>query len=431
MNPPDDSPASPDVDPAGKRRNRNDRVVLWTVFAVALAASFGQLVYLGREAGVEEHLHENWVIAHNLVTGNGYLLSGRYPTAHKPPVYPFFLALMIRLFGDQPFLAIRIVQSFIVAVAAAVAYALFLHLVSGRVALVATALVILSPFLRKVHLWIDSVSMSLAGILIVLLLAIRAQQNPAKTGRFVLLGIATGLLALTLPATLGFAAVIAVWLFFQLPRSARIWKCGIYVAAVILCLIPWTVRNAIVFGRLIPISSNLKLEFWIGNNPDATGGMQNERRDSLTEPSGALAKRLEGLGDLDRNDALGREAWKFIRENPGRFLVLRLKALFYFFCTQSYWLENDHSLNRMLAKTLIVAQAVLAAAGCALALRRRLPYSALLVGCVAAFTSVYVVTHADIGDRYRLPIDPLLIFFAVYAISAFWQGRVPLRIARR
>ncbi len=128
---------------------------------------------------------------------------------------------------------------------------------------------------------------------------------------------------------------------------------------------------------------------------------------------------------------MGREAWKFIRENPGRFLVLRLKALFYFFCTQSYWLENDHSLNRMLAKTLIVAQAVLAAAGCALALRRRLPYSALLVGCVAAFTSVYVVTHADIGDRYRLPIDPLLIFFAVYAISAFWQGRVPLRIARR
>jgi hypothetical protein len=85
----------------------------------------------------------------------------------------------------------------------------------------------------------------------------------------------------------------------------------------------------------------------------------------------------------------------------------------------------------MLAKTLVVAQAVLAAAGCALALRRRLPYSALLVGCVAAFTSVYVLTHADIGDRYRLPIDPLLIFFSVYAISVFWQWRTPLRIARR
>jgi hypothetical protein len=428
---PDDSSARPEDDSPGTRRRRYDRVVLWTVFAVALAASLGQLVYLGHEAGVEEHLHENWVIAHNLVTGNGYLLSGRYPTAHKPPVYPLFLALMIRLFGDQPFLAIRIVQAFIVALAAAVAYALFRHLASGRVPLVATALMILSPFLRKVHLWIDSVSMSLAGILIVLLLAIRAQQEPAKTGRFVLLGIATGLLALTLPATLGFAPVIAVWLFFQLPRSARTWKCGIYGVAVVLSLVPWTVRNAIVFGRLIPISSNLKLELWIGNNPDATGGMQNERRESLTEPSGALAKRLEGLGDLDRNDALGQEAWKFIRENPGRFLVLRLKALFYFFCTQSYWLEDDHSLNRILAKTLVIAQSLLAAAGCVLALRRRLPYSALLAGCLAAFTAVYVVTHADIGDRYRLPIDPLLIFFSVYAISVFWPRSVPLRFARR
>jgi 4-amino-4-deoxy-L-arabinose transferase-like glycosyltransferase len=405
--------------------------VLWTVFAVALAASLGQLVYLGREAGVEEHLHENWVIAHNLVTGNGYLLSGRFPTAHKPPVYPFFLALMIRLFGDQPFLAIRIVQSFIFAAGAAVAYALFRHLVSGRVALLAAVLVILSPFLRKVHLWIDSVSMSVAGILIVLLLAIQAQRDPARTGRFVLLGVAAGLLALTLPATLGFVPVIGVWLFFQLPPTGRFWKCILYVVTVILCLVPWTVRNAIVFGRLIPVSSNLKLEFWIGNNPEATGGMQNVRRESLTEPRGALAKRLAGLGDLDRNDALGREAWHFIRENPGRFLVLRIKALFYFFCSQSYWLEDDHTLNRVLAKTLVLVQAVLAAAGCALALRRHLPYAGILAGCLAAFTSVYVLTHADIGDRYRLPIDPLLILFSVYALSVFWQWSVPLRIARR
>ncbi len=315
MNPPDDSSARPEDDSAGTRRRRNDRVVLWTVFAVALAASLGQLVYLGHAAGVEEHLHENWVIAHNLVTGHGYLLSGRFPTAHKPPVYPLFLALMIRLFGDQPFLAIRIVQSFIFALGAAVAYALFRHLVSGRVALVATALMILSPFLRKVHLWIDSVSMSLAGILIVLLLTIRAQQNPAKTGRLVLLGIATGLLANNaLPATLGFAPVIAVWLFFNCRGKNRIWKCAHLLRGRHSLSRPVDRAECDRFGRLVPISPNLKLEFWIGNNPDATGGMQNERRESLTEPSGALAKRLEGLGDLDRNDALGREAWQFIRK---------------------------------------------------------------------------------------------------------------------
>ena len=126
--------------------------------------------------------------------------------------------------------------------------------------------------------------MSLAGILVVLLLTIRAQRDPSRRSRFVLLGIANGLLALTLPATLSVVPVIALWLFFHLPRQARVGRCGLYVAGVLLSLIPWTVRNAIVFGRLMPVSSNLKLELWIGNNPDATGAMQNDRREPVTEP---------------------------------------------------------------------------------------------------------------------------------------------------
>ena len=262
----------------------------------------------GHAAAVEEHLHENWVIAHNVATGRGYLLTGASPTAHKPPVYPLFLVLMIRLFGEQPFLAIRIVQSFIFAAAAGVAFVVFRFLVSGRLALLATVLMVISPFLRKVHLWIDSVSMSLAGILIVLLLTILTQRDASRTGRFVLLGIASGLLALTLPATLGFVPVIGLWLAFHLPRQARIGRVSLYVAGVLLALVPWTVRNAIVFGRLMPVSSNLKLEFWIGSNPDATGGMQNERREPVTEPRGALAERLAGLSEVQRNDALGDEA---------------------------------------------------------------------------------------------------------------------------
>ena len=117
--------------------------------------------------------------------------------------------------------------------------------------------------------------------------------------------------------------------------------------------------------------------------------------------------------------------------HPGRYVILRIKSLFYFLCTQSYWLEDDHSLNRTLAKVLVLVQAVLAAAGCIAALSRHVPYAGLLAGCLGAFTLVYVMTHADIGDRYRLPIDPLLIFFSVYALAAFWQWRFRPQIARR
>ena len=127
-----------------------DGRVFLAIFVLTLATRLANLAYLGRDAAVEEHLHENWLIAHNLVTGNGYLLSGTSPTAHKPPVSPLFLALMIRVFGDQPFLAIRIVQSFIFAAATTVAFAVFRYLANGRVLLLATALMAISPFLRKV-----------------------------------------------------------------------------------------------------------------------------------------------------------------------------------------------------------------------------------------------------------------------------------------
>ncbi len=89
---PDASSSRAEDDPTGKRRRMKDGRVFLAIFVLTLATRLANLAYLGRDAAVEEHLHENWLIAHNLVTGNGYLLSGTSPTAHKPPVSPLFLA---------------------------------------------------------------------------------------------------------------------------------------------------------------------------------------------------------------------------------------------------------------------------------------------------------------------------------------------------
>jgi len=61
--------------------------------------------------------------------------------------------------------------------------------------------------------------------------------------------------------------------------------------------------------------------------------------------------------------------------------------------------------------------------GAALFVRTKQPDAVLLVASAAAFAAVYTLTHGDIGDRYRLPIDPLLILFAVDSLATFWPRR--------
>jgi uncharacterized membrane protein len=250
---------------------KKSHLLFVAIFAATFAMRLLQLASMGPAASVEENRHENWMIAQNILAGNGFSLNGVGPTAHKPPVYPFFLVFMIRTFGAEPFLAIRVLQAGIFAAATAMAFVLFQTVVSARLAFVATVLMAVSPFLRKVHIWIDSVSFSVLAILVVLLLAIRAQREPARVGRSFVLGLASGFLVLTLATASAMVPVILVWLNRNVAKGLRVRCCGLFLVGILMAVAPWTVRNAVAFGRLIPATSNLKLEIWIGSNPDATG----------------------------------------------------------------------------------------------------------------------------------------------------------------
>ncbi|MGB3613743.1 MAG: hypothetical protein WBA10_08120, partial [Elainellaceae cyanobacterium] len=59
-------------------------------------------------------------------------------------------------------------------------------------------------------------------------------------------------------------------------KSREIWK---NVAAVVIMLVtigtlvmPWSIRNTQVFGQFVLISTNGGANFWMGNNPESTGG---------------------------------------------------------------------------------------------------------------------------------------------------------------
>ena len=87
-------------------------------------------------------------------------------------------------------------------------------------------------------------------------------------------GAMVGLTALTRP-TMGLfvlpAAAWAVWAAAKGARTRALAGAALLAVGAVAVVSPWTVRNFLVLGRFVPITTSSAEVFWIGNNPVATG----------------------------------------------------------------------------------------------------------------------------------------------------------------
>ena len=127
-----------------------------------------------------------------------------------------------------------------------------------------------------------------------------------------IIGAAAGLLALTQPGQAPLAALFGLVLAPLLPirRIAAIGLAAMPVAALI--LVPWWVRNWLVLGAFVPLTSTAPIGLWIGNNPGTTGNWM--------PPPPAL----RGLPELEYGRAIGAIARQWIVTHPAEFVRLTL-----------------------------------------------------------------------------------------------------------
>src|SRR3954467_13341231 len=173
----------------------------------------------------------------------------RVPTAAHPPLYPTVLA-GLSLVGLKSVLAHRALGAFLGGVTIVVLALIGRRIGGERVGLVAALLAALYPLLVAA----DGAPMSesLYGLLIaaclLLALRLREQRTPWRAAA---LGGAIGLAALTRSEALLLLVLLA------LPLTWRAWSTLLVaLAACVVVLAPWTVRNYSAFDRLTLISHN-------------------------------------------------------------------------------------------------------------------------------------------------------------------------------
>lgn len=345
------------------------------------------------------------------------------------PLYPWLLGLCYALFGSGPLVprALNIILE--------LATIALLFLVARRcfgrpaaiIAAAAYALYLPAVFYCGLPLMAPLVTCLLT--LLALLLAAAAGNRPATARWWFLTGAALGLGALARANLLALAPLFLFVLFRH--QRGRFWPlAGSFILGTLLLITPATLHNAAAEGELVPLTANAGLNFYVGNNEQANGRYQlPPGLDAQNDPRGRqFAEQATGreMGSRALSAFYLDRGVDFVLAHPGDALVLALKKfrLFWRFFEipqiYNYTLmkESLPLLRAPLPSFLLVSP--LALVGIGLALYRRRDPARLL----AAAAGLYVLSLLPffITGRYRLPLVPLLVAFAAFAVVALVEG---------
>ncbi len=351
------------------------------------------------------------------------------PSAWEPPLYPFLIGGVFKIFGIYSRASAWVLLSINSLFATLTCIPIFLiarKTFSESIAKWSAYAWGLNPYVWywSIH-WIWDTTFTPFILACIFLLALElantgaphfSQQLREKGSQsdwelWALFGALYGIGALANPTMLAFLPFCGLWVWRQRYRRGLSSLGGVVIASVVfwVALAPWLVRNYQVFGRFVFIRDDFGLQVRLGNWKGADGMLMAYLQPNLNR--GELDK-FQSMGELAYAESCKRQAFEWVRENPGRFAVISLKRLFY------YWNgvpRETSSVSPVDFRTSgFLATSVLALWGLGRALRQRRPGAWLYAGLVLTYPTVYyfVFPHA----RYRHPIEPQLIILIVFLI---------------
>lgn len=241
------------------------------------------------------------------------------PSALRPPAYPVLLAAAYALPGADR-TAGRLLGALLGTLVVALAMALAGRLLGRRVAVWTGVVAAVDAPLVWLNASLLSESLFTVLILATLLCLERCARAPARAAPL-RTAAAAGALAAAAMLTRSNGAVLLVPLAVVLLRDRRALAAAL--AAVVLVLAPWTVRNAVVFGRLLPLgtqSGYTAAGQW-NEVAAAPGELQAAWRIGQDVPSLRPLFRRPGIDEAELDAALRHRALAFARRHPRHVLT--------------------------------------------------------------------------------------------------------------
>jgi len=344
------------------------------------------------------------------------------PSAHVSPGYPVFLAVLILAFGTGAWglymfqLAAAAALAMQLALLPALSEALGIGLWPGLLG----CLIGLAAPMRTFPDWEASYAGLLAAMVTVFWLRV-LNRDVGRPRDSWMLGITAGLLLLTSAATFAVLAVWAVyfvWTFRSNLQSRTRWAA---LVIPIFMLLPWTIRNYIVFHRLVVFRSNLGLELAVSNNDCASTGIRqniSSRCYIKLHPNWNLeeARTLRALGEPQYNAIRLKQTVDWITRHPRRFTSLTLDRIvaFWFPFERESPLQQLTLQGRRRERLIIYVMTILSVIGLVRLTRHNPLAGVSLLSWLLCFPLIYYIVQFE--DRYRYPIMWVTLLTGSYAL---------------
>jgi 4-amino-4-deoxy-L-arabinose transferase-like glycosyltransferase len=405
-------------------------VIVGVSFCVRLAFAIDQARKIPANlVGLVPFLNEAGNIAFSLAKGHGFSSpwwQETGPTAWLTPVYPWIVAIVYRIFGihtPHAFYAAVLLNIVFSAATCVLIYFIGKKIAGRGVASGAAWLwAILPNAILIPYEWIWDTSLS-ALLMATILWATYELAESCRWRDWIVYGTLWGFALMTNPALGSLLPVLLGWAAYRVIREQKfaLARPALALGIAVVCCVPWSVRNYLVFHKFVPLRSNFALELWVGNNDSYD---ENSQVVPPSDPAREELREYVHVGETAFMAEKWRTATVFIRTHP------RLEAALWGRRFVAMWIGAENPVQAFrdaetsLVRVVLISNFLLAigtVAGIVVLISRRSIYAFPLAAVPIVYPLVYYATHASL--RYRHPIDPVLLILVSVGLAGIFSPR--------
>ncbi|MDP9051418.1 MAG: glycosyltransferase family 39 protein [Acidobacteriota bacterium] len=340
------------------------------------------------------------------------------PTALLPPLYPFLLAAIFKLFGIYSTKSALTILTLNSAFSALTCIPIFLATrisVNARAAAFAAwgwAIYPFAIYYSAVRVW----EFSLTSLLITTCfwLALQLHEHPTPL-RWIGFGVLFGIAALSNPAVSTFFPVLLLLPLWKLYRAGGSWlRAGLFAAVgIVAALTPWTIRNYRVMHVVVPVRDCFWYEFWSANNGDGSNPTLEWTHPASNPVEMDLYRSQGELAYIAQKRVMVID---YVAHHHDFFIALTLRRIFCYWTgfwsfEPSYMRQEPTQLPNIFMCTSLTLLLLFGARGWWR--RDRIACLAYLVP-LALFPIAYYLSHPLMD--YRQPIEPEVVILVVLGL---------------
>ena len=369
---------------------------------------------------LDEAFYDSWA---------GSIAGGRWlgeKAFNALPLFPYLLGIVYKLVGHNLFVP-RLIGAALSSFSCVLIYLITKRCFSKQPAVIAGLIACFYGPLIFYSGVLAPTTITITLYLFSLWFLFRVLDKPSFF-RFFLFGFIVGFAVLAKAGILLFMPAVLIWVvaIFHEKKKALIAALAALIGLLVV-IFPVSLRNYLVSGEMVFLTSHSGINFYIGNNEKATGRFKppqwaRSNIEGVLVDTRAMAQTQAGrqLKDSEVSRFYFNKGLRFIRESPPKFIKLLGRKLFLFINRQEifdvahYFIYREHIPILQFPFIGFLLIGPLALAGILIGISR---WKKIMPLYLFILTYTASILAFFINSRYRMPLAIIMIIFAGFSIS--------------